>query len=69
MGCSPAHERLTRSLALFVLAGLCEIGGIFIAMALLWGWLVDGHAPDRFDLFGGTIALLGMLIIMYAARR
>ena len=28
-------------------------GGIFIVMAILWGWKVDGIAPDRYDLIGG----------------
>ncbi|MEK6480410.1 YnfA family protein [Catalinimonas sp. 4WD22] len=43
-------------------------GGIFIIMAILWGWKVDGIIPDRYDIIGGIIALLGMLIIMYAPR-
>lgn len=43
-------------------------GGIFIAMAILWGWIVDGIIPDRYDLIGGTIAVLGMMIIMFAPR-
>lgn len=43
-------------------------GGIFIIMAIIWGWKVDGVIPDKFDLIGGAIALLGMLIIMYAPR-
>ncbi|MEP2669182.1 MAG: YnfA family protein [Cyclobacteriaceae bacterium] len=43
-------------------------GGIFIVMAILWGWKIDGIVPDRYDLIGGTIALIGMLIIMYAPR-
>ena len=43
-------------------------GGIFIIMAILWGWKVDGIVPDKYDLIGGAIALLGMLIIMYAPR-
>ncbi len=43
-------------------------GGIFIVMALIWGWRVDGVVPDKFDLIGGAITLLGMLIIMYAPR-
>ncbi len=43
-------------------------GGIFIIMAILWGWKVDGVVPDKYDLIGGAIALLGMLIIMYAPR-
>lgn len=44
-------------------------GGIFVAMALLWGWLVDRRAPDRFDLVGSGIAVAGMCVILYAPRR
>lgn len=41
-------------------------GGIFIMMAILWGWKVDGVVPDKYDIVGGVVALLG--IIMYAPR-
>ena len=43
-------------------------GGIFILLAILWGWLIDQTAPDKFDLLGGWIVLLGVLAIMYAPR-
>jgi len=43
-------------------------GGIFIVMAILWGWKVDGVVPDRYDMIGGLIALIGMLVIMFAPR-
>ena len=43
-------------------------GGIFIVMSILWGWQIDGVTPDKFDLLGGWIALLGVLVIMYAPR-
>jgi small multidrug resistance family-3 protein len=43
-------------------------GGIFIAMAILWSWKVDGVIPDRYDLIGGAIALFGTMIIMFAPR-
>ncbi len=36
---------------------------------LTWGWLVDRVVPDKFDLIGGWIAFLGVLIIMYAPRQ
>lgn len=43
-------------------------GGIFIILSILWGWKVDKVIPDRFDLIGGFIALVGVLVIMYWPR-
>ncbi|MCG8620339.1 MAG: YnfA family protein [Desulfobacterales bacterium] len=43
-------------------------GGVFIALSILWGWQVDGVVPDRFDLIGGAVALVGVGIIMYWPR-
>ena len=43
-------------------------GSIFIVLAILWGWKIDGIVPDKFDVIGGAIALLGMAVIMFAAR-
>lgn len=43
-------------------------GGIFIVLSILWGWQVDRIAPDRFDLIGGAIALVGVFVIMYWPR-
>ena len=43
-------------------------GGIFIVLSILWGWKVDNIIPDKFDLIGGAIALIGAIIIMYAPR-
>jgi small multidrug resistance family-3 protein len=42
--------------------------GIFIFLSILWGWQIDRIAPDRFDLIGGFIALIGVIIIMYWPR-
>jgi len=44
-------------------------GGVFIVMAMLWGWVFDGIAPDRFDVLGGVIALIGMAVIFYWPRK
>ncbi len=47
---------------------LAAYGGIFVAGSLLWGVLVDGFRPDRFDVIGAVICLLGVAVIMYAPR-
>lgn len=106
---------LLRSLCLFALAGLCEIGGgyliwqwlragrspwvalagaallvvygvvptfqaahfgrvyaayggAFIVLSLLWSWRIDGIAPDRFDLLGALLMLIGVCVMMYWPR-
>jgi small multidrug resistance family-3 protein len=43
-------------------------GGIFIIMALVWGWQIDKIVPDRFEIIGAVIALIGVSIIMYWPR-
>ena len=40
-------------------------GGIFVVLPILWGWQIDGVAPDRFDQLGGLICLIGVCVIMY----
>jgi small multidrug resistance family-3 protein len=106
---------VSKSLALFVFAGLCEIGGgylvwlwlregksiwvaiagavvlflygvvptlqsanfgrvyaayggVFVVLSILWGWKVDNILPDRFDVLGGLICLMGVGVIMYWPR-
>jgi small multidrug resistance family-3 protein len=44
-------------------------GGIFIVMALLWGWVFQGIRPDIFDIIGATISLIGVVIIFYIPRK
>jgi small multidrug resistance family-3 protein len=39
--------------------------GIFLVGAMAWGWLIDGNAPDRFDVIGGVIALVGVVVVLY----
>ena len=38
---------------------------VFLVGAMLWGWLIDGTAPDRFDIMGGAIALVGVVVVLY----
>jgi len=43
-------------------------GGVYVAVALLWLWQVDGVRPTRWDLLGATLCLSGMAVIMFAPR-
>jgi len=43
-------------------------GGIFIVLSLLWAWKVDNFKPDRYDIIGALIALVGVCVIYYAPR-
>jgi small multidrug resistance family-3 protein len=45
---------------------LAAYGGVFVAGSLAWGVVVDGFRPDRFDLLGAAICLLGVAVILYA---
>ena len=43
-------------------------GGIFIISSIIWGFIVDKKSPDRYEIIGALVALLGALIIFYAPR-
>lgn len=43
-------------------------GGVYVAAALVWLWLVDGVRPTMWDVLGGGVTLLGMGIILFAPR-
>jgi len=43
-------------------------GGVFVLLALLWGWAVDHRPPDRFDLMGALVCLIGVGVIMFWPR-
>jgi small multidrug resistance family-3 protein len=44
-------------------------GGVFIVMSILWGWFFQGIPPDRFDVLGAAVALVGVTIIFYMPRK
>jgi small multidrug resistance family-3 protein len=47
---------------------LAAYGGVFIAGSLAWGMALDGFRPDRYDVAGALVALVGVAVIMYAPR-
>ncbi|KQL44902.1 hypothetical protein AN963_26555 [Brevibacillus choshinensis] len=44
-------------------------GGVFIILAVLWGWLVDKKTPDLYDWMGAGICLIGVSIMLWAPRQ
>lgn len=43
-------------------------GGVYVASAVAWLWLVEGQTPDRWDMLGATLTLAGTAIIAFAPR-
>jgi small multidrug resistance family-3 protein len=47
---------------------LAAYGGVFVVGSLAWGMVFDGYQPDRYDIIGAAVCLVGMAVIMYAPR-
>ncbi|OZD05058.1 hypothetical protein CH275_11800 [Rhodococcus sp. 06-235-1A] len=47
---------------------LAAYGGVFVAGSMAWAMVVDGFRPDRWDITGASIALIGVGVIMYGPR-
>ena len=47
---------------------LAAYGGVFVAGSLAWGMAFDGFRPDRWDIAGALVCLVGVALIMYAPR-
>ncbi len=43
-------------------------GGVYVATAMVWLWLVDGVRPDAWDVTGASVSIAGMAIIAFAPR-
>lgn len=43
-------------------------GGVFVVLSVLWGWWIAGTRPDRPEVFGATLCIVGVAIIMYWPR-
>jgi small multidrug resistance family-3 protein len=47
---------------------LAAYGGVFIVGSLLWGMVADGFRPDRWDVTGAVVCVVGVGLIMHAPR-
>jgi small multidrug resistance family-3 protein len=43
-------------------------GGVYIAASLAWLWAVEGSRPDRWDVIGAAVCLIGAAIILFGPR-
>jgi small multidrug resistance family-3 protein len=59
---------LTRIDAAFAGRAYAAYGGVYIAASLLWLWTVEGARPDRCDLTGAGICLMGAALILFGPR-
>jgi small multidrug resistance family-3 protein len=47
---------------------LAAYGGVFVVGSLAWAMALDGFRPDRYDVTGAGVCLLGVAVIMFAPR-
>ncbi len=59
---------LTRIDTAFAGRAFAAYGGVYIASSLMWLWLAEGQRPDRWDLIGGAVSLLGAAVILLGHR-
>lgn len=43
-------------------------GGVYIAASLMWLWVIENTRPDRWDLTGATLCLIGATVILFGPR-
>lgn len=60
---------LTRVEADYAGRAFAAYGGVYIAASLVWLWRIEGARPDRWDLTGAAICLVGAGVILFAPRQ
>jgi small multidrug resistance family-3 protein len=59
---------LTQIDAAFAGRAYAAYGGVYIAASLLWLWIIEGARPDRWDLTGAAVCLVGAAFILLGPR-
>ena len=59
---------LTRIDAPFAGRAYAAYGGIYILASLVWMWAVEGFRPDRWDIVGAAICIVGAMVIIFGPR-
>jgi small multidrug resistance family-3 protein len=59
---------LTRIESLFAGRAFATYGGVYISAALLWLWVIEGQRPDKWDILGAAICIVGKAMILLGSR-
>jgi len=59
---------LSRIESVFAGRAFAAYGGIYIVASLVWLWVVEGQRPDRWDVLGAAICLVGAAVILSGPR-
>jgi small multidrug resistance family-3 protein len=59
---------LTRVPADFAGRAYAAYGGVYIAASLFWLWLIEGQRPDRWDVGGAALCLLGAAVVLFGRK-
>ncbi|MBT4587830.1 MAG: YnfA family protein [Rhodospirillaceae bacterium] len=59
---------LTRIDTAFAGRAYAAYGGVYIVSSLMWLWRIEGLRPDRWDMIGGAICLIGAAVILFGPR-
>ena len=59
---------LTRVESLFAGRAFAAYGGVYIFASLLWLWIIEGQRPDKWDILGAAICIVGTAIILFGSR-
>ncbi len=59
---------LTRIDSGFAGRAYAAYGGVYIVSSLLWLWVVENKIPDRWDVLGGAVCLIGAAMILWGPR-
>ncbi|MBO9456205.1 YnfA family protein [Paracoccus sp. R12_1] len=59
---------LTRADSAIAGRAYAAYGGVYIASSMVWMWLVEGQRPDRWDMAGLALCLIGSAVILLPSR-
>ena len=60
---------LTRIETLFAGRTFAAYGGIYVVASILWLWVIEGYRPDKWDVLGSIICIIGTVVILFGQRQ